>query len=190
MNGKNQGSIRHNRGSSSLLIDTTRVPLYTLALLVCFLSPSSVVKASDATVYRDSHDNAHVITPSGTDIQVTFLGNVLKAQYAGDTKTFAWMQALHRGKNASRNEADTLHVMRGLLTKTITCRRLMREFRLIDGGRKVVVSCGGRHFGGQETLYRFTDTTALDSFKESTTPAKQRPCWAIGSREPCKWNLQ
>ncbi|WP_147330472.1 MULTISPECIES: hypothetical protein [unclassified Duganella] len=127
-------------------------------------------------VYADKAGNIHVITPDGTDRQLTHGGRTTRAELSKDGRTAAWLV-----ENAWTAEGDLgpgashLTVYRDGHLRYIECQPFIRDYWFWEGGKKVGIDCGGRHFAGTLILYDVRTGKKIESVFQQN---RELPAWA------------
>lgn len=154
-----------------------------IALLVMIIMFALSALANDERlnkIYIDKSKNVNVISFNGRKSKLTRHGRATRATLSEDRRTAAWL-ILHdwTAEGDRFPGASKLYVYRNGKTKIIECNPFIRDYWFWEGGEKVGIDCGGRHFAGILSLYEVSTGKELESFDQSDIPENKRPAWSM-----------
>jgi hypothetical protein len=149
------------------------------AVVLAAILNTQATSAELDRVYVDDKQNVHVVTVSGSDLQVTNGGHRAKPVLSPDGKTAAWLvNQTWIAAGATESGASELVIYRHGRARSIKCEPFIRDYWFWKRGSRIAIDCGGAHFAGHEMLYDVRTLRKLDSFEQATTPPDKRPAWS------------
>jgi len=123
------------------------------------------------SAYLGKQGNVHVITKSGSDIQLTKKGHNDQVKLSENKKAVGWIS------KRIKDESRLVLYYEGNI-RTFRGGPFVRDFWFVNDGEKIAVDIGGLHFAGMEILYDVTTGERLDEVRQWEVPYDKRPQWS------------